>query len=82
MTKTDTVVFRDTIFSSTVSKIDTTIGDYWYSIKLEMHYPSTIKLSPKMRSEKYITTFSKKETVNPPKKFWLFRLFQKKHKVL
>lgn len=25
---------------------------------------------------------SRKETVNPPKKLWLLRLFQKKHRVL
>ena len=39
-------------------------------------------VSPSFVSEKYITVSSKKETVNPPKKFFLFRWFQRKHKVL
>ena len=80
--KTDTVVFRDTLFREPSLSIDTIIGDEWYNMGIHLKYPSSIIVSPKFNSEKYIVTNYKKETINPPKKFWLFRLFQKKHKVI
>lgn len=80
--KKDTVVFRDTLFREPTLKIDTLLGDKWYQMKLGLRYPSTIITEPKFTSEKYIVTSIKKETINPPKKCWLLRLFQKKHKVL
>ena len=75
----DTVTFQDTIFSETTFHVDTLIGDKWYQLKLGMKFPNVIAVHPKFVSEKYIVTHSKKETVNPPKKFFLFRWFQKKH---
>ena len=41
-----------------------------------------IAVQPYFKSEKHIIVSSKKETVNPPKKFFLFRWFQKKHLVV
>ena len=83
LTKTDTIVFKgDTIFKEPSFSMDTIIGDKWYHCKVGLDYPSSITLSPEFASEKHIVVHTKKETVNPPKKFWLFRLFQKKHKVL
>lgn len=79
--KTDTIHFKDTIFMNSIN-IDTTITDKWSNINIKMYYPNTIMVSPSFVSEKYITVSSKKETVNPPKKFFLFRWFQRKHKVL
>ena len=81
-TKKDTIVFRDTLFREPTLNIDTIIGDKWYQMKLGLRYPSTIITDPKFVSEKYIITSLKKETINPPKKCWLLRLFQKKHKIL
>ena len=78
----DTVTFQDTIFSETTFHVDTLIGDKWYQLKLGMKFPNVITVHPKFVSEKYIVTHSKKETVNPPKKFFLFRWFQKKHRVV
>lgn len=78
----DSIVFRDTLFREPTLNIDTIIGDKWYQMKLGLIYPSTIITDPKFVSEKYIITSLKKETINPPKKCWLLRLFQKKHKVL
>lgn len=78
----DSIVFRDTLFREPTLNIDTIIGDKWYQMKLGLRYPSTIITDPKFVSEKYIITSLKKETINPPKKCWLLRLFQKKHKVL
>lgn len=81
-TKKDTIVFRDTLFREPTLNIDTLVGDRWYQVKLGLKYPSTIITDPKFVSEKYIITSLKKETINPPKKCWLLRLFQKKHKIL
>ena len=41
-----------------------------------------IAVKPEFKSEKHIIVSTKKETVNPPKKFFLFRWLQKKHRVL
>lgn len=81
-TKKDTIVFGDTLFREPTLDIDTLVGDKWYQIKLGLKYPSTITTDPKFVSEKYIMVDYKKETINPPKKCWLLRLFQKKHKVV
>ena len=80
--KKDTIVFRDTLFREPALDIDTLVGDKWYQMKLGLEYPSTITTDPKFVSEKYIMVDYKKETINPPKKCWLLRLFQKKHKVV
>lgn len=79
--KTDTVRLHDTIFVEDFC-MDTTIQDEWHKTSLELCYPNTIIVSPEFTSEKTIVTHLKKETVNPPKKCWLARLFQKKHKVI
>lgn len=80
--KRDTINFRDTIFREPSLKIDTVIGDKWCKTELSLEYPSKIYVTPEFRSEKHILVSMRKETVNPPKKFWLFRIFQRKHKVL
>lgn len=80
--KKDTIVFRDTLFREPTLDIDTLVGDKWYQMKLGLKYPSTITTDPKFVSEKYIMVDYKKETINPPKKCWLLRLFQKRHKVV
>ena len=80
--KKDTVIFRDTLFREPTLKIDTLLGDRWYQMKLELRYPSTIITEPKFVSEKYVIVDYKEETINPPKKCWLLRLFQEKQKVI
>ena len=79
--KVDTITLVDTIFTPTVD-LDTTIGDKWYSLNLKLKYPSSIIVAPTFSSEKMVFMYLKKETINPPKKTWLGRLFQKKHKVM
>ena len=79
--KTDTIIITDTIFVEGTC-VDTVIGDEWVKTNLEMCYPNQIILTPEVKSEKVIIAHLKKETVNPPKKCWLARLFQKKHKVV
>ena len=81
-TKKDTVLFTDTIFRDKSLALDTVIGDKWYNIRLGLKYPFYIYTEPTFTSEKYIIVNKKKETVNPPKKFFLFRWFQRKHWVM
>lgn len=81
-TKKDTIVFRDTLFREPTLDIDTLIGDKWYNIRLGLKYPNLITTNPTFISEKYIIVNKKKETINPPKKFFLFRWFQRKHWVM
>ena len=80
--KKDTVIFRDTLFREPTLKIDTLLGDRWYQMKLGLRYPSTIITEPKFVSEKYVIVDYKKETINPPKKCFIARWFQKKHKIV
>ena len=83
-TRTDTITITqvDTLFKEPSLAIDTVLGDEWYKLNLGLKYPSTIAVKPYFKSEKHIVVSSKKETVNPPKKFFLLRWFQKKHRVL
>ena len=80
--KTDTIHYRDTIFKEPSFKMDTLVGDKWYSLSMQLQYPSTIIVTPSFISEKYVITTTKKETINPPKKCKLARWFQKKHTIL
>ena len=80
--KTDTIVFRDTLFRYRNLQIDTSLGDGWYNIKLGLSYPNLITTTPTFKSEKYIVTSTRKETIKPPKKCAIARWFQKKHKVV
>lgn len=77
--KVDTITLKgDTIFRDSHVDIDTLLSDDWYSVKVGLKYPSTITVEPIFKSIKYIVVSAKKETVNPPKRFFLFRWFQKK----
>ena len=81
-TKKDTILFTDTIFKDKGLALDTIIGDKWYNTRLGLKYPNLIYTKPTFTSEKYIIVNKKKETINPPKKFSLFRWFQRKHWVM
>ena len=72
----------DTLFKEPTLAIDTLIGDKWYSVRLGLKYPSMIAIEPNFKSEKHVIVSTKKETVNPPSKFFLFRWFQRKHTIL
>lgn len=79
--KPDSVILKDTVFVESF-KLDTIIGDEWANTHLIMKYPNYIKFTPKFKLESFLFVESKKETVNPPKKFFLFRWFQKKMTVV
>lgn len=80
--KKDTVIFRDTLFRDPYLRIDTIIGDMWYSENLLLRYPDTIITNPKFISDKYIILNTDKQTVDPPKKFFIARWFQKKQTII
>lgn len=80
--KTDTIRLTDTIFKEPDFVLDTVVGDKWVSTQLHMEYPSEVVLQPTVVSEKSVIMYMEKEYVDPPKKCWFLRLFQKKHTVL
>lgn len=79
--KTDSMVLPDTVFVNSF-KLDTIMGDEWYKNHIIMKYPNYIKFTPKFKLESFLFVDAKKETVEPPKKFFLLRWFQKKHTIL
>lgn len=81
-TRVDTLVLNDTIFKEPSFALDTLIGDDWFSLQLGLKFPSTISTKPTFKSDKHIVVSVRKETVNPPKKFFLLRWFQRRHDVL
>lgn len=82
LSRIDTVTFVDTIFREHMVDIDTVIGDKWMNTHLVFKYPNKVTIEPKTVSEKEVILYSKRETVEPPKKFFLARWFQKRHTVI
>lgn len=80
--KKDTVRLTDTIFKESDFRLDTSIGDKWITTNLHMAYPNTVALESKVTSEKSVVLYTNRETIEPPKKFFLCRWFQKKHTVV
>lgn len=78
--RVDTLRLRDTIFVPDF-KLDTILGDRWFSQELHMEYPNKIISSPEITLENYVMLNNKRETVKPRKKFFLWRWFQRKHTV-
>ena len=83
--KKDSIFIHDTLFVEKV-KVDTTIGDSWSKLRLQLEFPNIIVANYSFKNESLVTTYLKKETVNPPHKCALIRLFQrlfqKKHNVI
>lgn len=79
--KTDTLYIRDTLFLDPSLNIDTTFGDEWMIYELGLKYPNEISINPTIKLENTIIVKESKTTVNPRKKFFLARWFQKKKKV-
>lgn len=80
--KKDTVYIADTIFKEPNFILDTVMGDKWVKINLHLQYPNQIAAESSVKSEKSVVVSTKKETVDPPKKFFICRWFQKKHTVV
>lgn len=77
----DTIYTTDTLFVRDM-RLDTVVGDQWMNTHITLSYPSEISIKSTARSEKHVLVHSTRETINPPKKFFLCRWFQKKHTVI
>ena len=78
--RTDTITITDTIFREDVS-IDTTFGDAWYNMHLQLKYPSTIITAPTFNSEQYVYIYNTKVYNTKPSKCFFINWFKKKHTV-
>ena len=79
--KKDTLRIRDTIFQKGVA-IDTTIQDEWSRLSLHAEYPNIINTDYSFQNSTVVIAHSSRVTVDPPKKCWLGRLFQKKQTIV
>lgn len=78
---TDSITIYDTIFTNPEFVLDTMIGDEWYLNNIHLKYPNEISLSVAIKTNQSVFLHTTRETINPPKKTWLGRLFQRKHDV-
>lgn len=81
LSKKDTVKLRDTIFKKDL-QLDTIIGDKYISLDLKLRYPNTIIYQPTINLDLTTIISDTKEYVKPRKKYWIQRIFQKKHYVV
>lgn len=78
----DTLKVMDTIFKEPNFSLDTCLGDRWYSNCLHLEYPNQISSELNVNTDLNCFIYTKRETINPPCKTWIGRLFQKKHTVI
>ena len=79
--KKDSIIVHDTLFIEKV-KIDTTLSDDWSKLHLQLEFPNKVVTEYSFKNESLVTTYLKKETINPPHKCIFVRWFQKKHKMI
>ncbi len=79
--KKDTVFLKDTIFRPDV-KIDTTLQDEWRRLTLHAEYPNILSADYSFKNSTAVITHTSRVTVDPPKKCWIGRLFQKKQTIV
>ena len=72
---TDTMKIHDTIFSDPGFVMDTCLGDKWYDNCIHMEYPNTISSSVSITTDQNCFLHVARETIDPPRKTWLGRLF-------
>lgn len=78
---TDSITVHDTIFGDPEFKLDTCLGDEWYHNHLYLEYPNRISSTIDINTDQNVLLYTTRETINPPKKTWIGRLFQRKHDV-
>jgi len=76
--KKDTVNTVDSVFSK---DYETKLGDDWYSLDLKFKAPDKFTSDLQVKNEVVAITYDKRETVQAPKKFFLWRWLQKKQTV-
>lgn len=80
-TKVDSIILRDSIFIKDF-QLDTTIGDKWCKVGLNLKYPNSIIVEPSFNNELMVFSSYKKQFINTPNKIFFIRWFQKKQKVI
>ena len=78
----DSIVVHDTIFDKPDFVLDTCLGDEWYQSCLHMAYPNEISSQIDINTDLSCFIHTSRETINPPCKTWIGRLFQRKHTVI
>ena len=79
--KRDSIIVRDTIFQKGVA-LDTLIGDDWSQLAIRAEYPNLLDVDYSFKNETLVVMHDSRVTVDPPKKCWLARLFQKKQTIV
>lgn len=77
----DSILIKDTIFRDTFIKIDTVISDKWHTIAISLQ-PSKLHIYTRYFSDLQVFAKSSKEIIGTPKKCFIGRMFQAKHKVI
>lgn len=79
--KIDTVFATDTIFK-TGAALDTVLKDDWSKLAIHAEYPNVISADYSFKNSTVVVMHNSRVTVDPPKKCWLARLFQKKQTIV
>lgn len=79
--KRDSIIVRDTIFQKGVA-LDTTISDDWSKLAIRAEYPNLLDVDYSFNNETIVVMHDSRVTVDPPKKCWFARLFQKKQTIV
>ena len=77
----DSILIKDTIFRESFVKLDTVISDKWHTVAVSLK-PNKLTIDAKYTSELNVFAKSSKEILGTPKKCFMGRVFQKKHKVI
>lgn len=75
----DTIVLR---VPAVTTDVDTVIDDGWVRTAVSLRRPDSLSVATRVRNETTIVVKTRRETVEPPKRFFLLRLFQRKHTVV
>lgn len=78
----DSIFVRDTIFRNDFVKLDTLLGNEWYTVKLGLEYPDKIKINASYKTDMSVYAYTSKEILGIKKKCAIGRWFQKKHKII
>ena len=80
--KRDTIIVKkDTIFQIGVA-LDTLLGDDWSQLAIRAEYPNFLDVDYSFKNETLVIMHNSRVTVDPPKKCWIARLFQKKQTIV
>lgn len=78
----DSIIIKDTIFKKDFIRVDTSINNEWYKIKLALEYPNKVNLDMRYKSDISVIASTQKEFIGTPKKCFIGRIFQKKYNVI